>query len=46
MLPFGRGLQGEELSAKEAIFAKLKAKAARSDIAFHPLTPRQRGIKV
>jgi hypothetical protein len=45
MSPSGGGQQGEELSTKEAIFAMLKVKAAKVNIAIHPLTPPPAGDK-
>ena len=43
MSPSEVGRQGEELSAKEAIFAKLKVKAAKVINSIHPLIPPASG---
>ena len=43
MSPSGGGQQGEELSTKEAIFAMLKVKAAKVNIAIYPLIPLPAG---
>jgi hypothetical protein len=41
--PTGGGRQGEELSPAEALFEKLKVKAAKDNIAIHPLIPPPAG---
>ena len=43
MSPSGGGRQGEGLSLEEALFEKLKVKAAKVNIAVHPLNPPPAG---